>query len=279
MAKILLSLCISIVFILMACTAEQERLSFLQVKGDRIIDSADREVILNGINHVVKDPKKQYVYAADEQLFKNFRIYGFNCVRYGIIGDGLELEPGVINEEYLKEIDKRVKWAEENGIWLVLDMHQNLYGRKFSDGAPQWATLDDGLSHQSGNVWSDSYLISPAVQRAFDNFWNNKPASDGKGVQDHYLEVWRVLAERYKDAPSVAGFDIMNEPFMGVEAQDVFRDLLKGYAEGTVLQGGKLPNMNQLLTAFGSEASRIELLESLNDKELYRTMTGIAVIG
>lgn len=37
MAKILLSLCISIVFILMACTAEQERLSFLQVKGDRII--------------------------------------------------------------------------------------------------------------------------------------------------------------------------------------------------------------------------------------------------
>lgn len=276
MAKILLSLCISIVFILMACTAEQERFSFLQVKGDRIIDSADREVILNGINHVVKDPKKQYVYAADEQLFKNFRIYGFNCVRYGIIGDGLELEPGVINEEYLKEIDKRVKWAEENGIWLVLDMHQNLYGRKFSDGAPQWATLDDGLSHQSGNVWSDSYLISPAVQRAFDNFWNNKPASDGKGVQDHYLEVWRVLAERYKDAPSVAGFDIMNEPFMGVEAQDVFRDLLKGYAEGTVLQGGKLPNMNQLLTAFGSEASRIELLESLNDKELYRTMTGIA---
>ena len=34
MAKIFLSLCISIVFILMACTAEQERLSFLQVKGE-----------------------------------------------------------------------------------------------------------------------------------------------------------------------------------------------------------------------------------------------------
>ena len=33
MAKILLSLCISIVFILMACTAEQERLFFSSGKG------------------------------------------------------------------------------------------------------------------------------------------------------------------------------------------------------------------------------------------------------
>lgn len=276
MTKTFLSLCSGIVLMLMACTTEQEHLSFLQVKGNRITDSAGREVILNGMNHVVKDPAQRYVHAADEQLFKDFRTYGFNCVRYGIIWDGLEPAPGMINEAYLKEIDKRVKWAEENGIWLVLDMHQDLYSRKFSDGAPLWATLDENLPHQSGDVWSDSYLISPAVQRAFDNFWNNKPAADGKGVQDHYLEVWRVLAERYKDSPSVAGFDVMNEPFMGAEAQYIFEDLLRGYAEGVISRGGKLPDTDQLLAAFGSEASRIELLETLNDKELYRTMVGAA---
>lgn len=58
---------------------------------------------------------------------------------------------------------------------LILDMHQDLYSRKFDNGAPLWATLDDGAEHVTGTIWSDAYLMSPAVQRAFDNFWQNRP--------------------------------------------------------------------------------------------------------
>lgn len=154
-----------------AQTRQKDIMPFLRVESQRFVDTQNREVILNGINHVVKDPAQNYLYPDDEQLFQAFREYGFNCIRYGIIWDGLEPEPGVINEEYLQEIDKRVRWAEENGIWLVLDMHQDLFSRKFSDGAPIWATLDQEKPHQTGAIWSDAYLMSPAVQQAFDSFW------------------------------------------------------------------------------------------------------------
>ena len=174
-----------------AQTRQKDIMPFLRVENQRFVDTQNREVILNGINHVVKDPAQNYLYPDDEQLFQAFREYGFNCIRYGIIWDGLEPEPGVINEEYLQEIDKRVRWAEENGIWLVLDMHQDLFSRKFSDGAPIWATLDQEKPHQTGAIWSDAYLMSPAVQQAFDSFWQNAPAEDGVGIQDHYIQVWK----------------------------------------------------------------------------------------
>lgn len=143
---------------------------FASVRNEILVDSLGRELVLNGINHVTKSPEDRYVYPNDEQLFKEFRNWGINCIRYGINWDGLEPEPGQYNESYLQEIDRRVRWAEENGIYLILDMHQDLFGRKFGNGAPEWATLDESLPHATGEVWSDSYLISPAVQKSFDNF-------------------------------------------------------------------------------------------------------------
>lgn len=253
-----------------SCTVQEEKMPFLRVENQRFVDTQNREVILNGINHVVKDPAQNYLYPDDEQLFQAFREYGFNCIRYGIIWDGLEPEPGVINEEYLQEIDKRVRWAEENGIWLVLDMHQDLFSRKFSDGAPIWATLDQEKPHQTGAIWSDAYLMSPAVQQAFDSFWQNAPAEDGVGIQDHYIQVWKVLADRYKNSPAVAGFDVMNEPFMGSQAPLVFEDLLQGYVQSASQSGVTLPDIATLQESFMNETSRLELLETLQDKAFFR---------
>ena len=204
---------------------------FASVRNEILVDSLGRELVLNGINHVTKSPEDRYVYPNDEQLFKEFHNWGINCIRYGINWDGLEPEPGQYNESYLQEIDRRVRWAEENGIYLILDMHQDLFGRKFGNGAPEWATLDESLPHATGEVWSDSYLISPAVQKSFDNFWANSPAKDGTGIQDHYINVWGMLAERYADCKSVIGFDVMNEPFMGTQAQAVFQQFMEGYIQ------------------------------------------------
>lgn len=101
---------------------------FASVRNEILVDSLGRELVLNGINHVTKSPEDRYVYPNDEQLFKEFRNWGINCIRYGINWDGLEPEPGQYNESYLQEIDRRVRWAEENGIYLILDMHQDLFG-------------------------------------------------------------------------------------------------------------------------------------------------------
>ncbi|MGL4328974.1 MAG: glycoside hydrolase family 5 protein, partial [Tannerellaceae bacterium] len=229
--RILLAACCCILPITNSVSASTtNKAEHLINKNGMLTDANGRTVILNGLNHVNKNKSEGYLNVNDEELFKKFKSWGFNCIRYGIIWDGLEPEPGKINEAYLKEIDKRVKWAEENGIWLMLDMHQDLYGQAFSDGAPAWATLTNNAPHYKGNIWSEAYLISPAVQIAFDNFWKNAPAPDGIGIQDHYINAWKVVADRYKDAPAVLGFDIMNEPFPGTQAQEVMGNLLTSAA-------------------------------------------------
>ena len=253
----------------LATSTAQNSAEYLAIKGTHFVDQEGRTVILNGINHVNKNPEQKYLDANDKELFKQFKAWGFNFVRYGIHWDGLEPEPGVINEAYLREIDKRVAWAKEAGIWLMLDMHQDLYGRKFGNGAPDWATLDEGLPHQTGAVWSEAYIISEAVKKSFDNFWANKPASDGVGIQDHYINVWKVVAERYKDSPSVAGFDVMNEPFMGSPVNEVFPKLLEGYALGLYQAEGKTVDPAQLMAMFSNDEARNKLLATLNNSARY----------
>src|SRR5690625_7014008 len=109
-------------------------------------------------------------------------------------------------------------------------MHQDLFSVKYGDGAPEWATLDEDLPHVTGDVWSDAYLMSPAVQTAFDNFWNNTPAEDGVGIQDRFAQLWKHIAERYADNRTVIGYDILNEPFIGSDAQHVMPILLTAFA-------------------------------------------------
>jgi endoglycosylceramidase len=249
---------------------------FLSVDGNRIVDEKGRTVILNGINYVTKDPERYYDNINDDQLFRHFRNCGINCVRFGLSWKGIEPEPGKINEKYLQEVDKRVKLAEENDIRLILDMHQDLYGGKYGNGAPDWATLDEGLPHKTGDVWSDAYLLSPAIHKAFDNFWNNAPASDGVGIQDHYIFVWKTIAKRYANSPSVAGFDIMNEPFCGSESQSVLYKLLETYGTIIAESTGNTPSINELLDMWGTKQKRIEALKNLNEKDSYRRIVNSA---
>lgn len=273
--KIVCRFVVALAFVFpMSCadSVSQKSAEGLTVQGSRFVDSVGRIVVLNGINHVVKSPEQGYVYEGDEELFARFREWGINCVRYGIHWDRLEPEPGRIDENYLKELDKRVCWARRNNLMLILDMHQDLYSRKFDNGAPLWATLDDGAEHVTGTIWSDAYLMSPAVQRAFDNFWQNRPAPDGVGLQDHYANVWKVLAGRYADSVSVIGFDIMNEPFMGSRAQTVVDRLVEGCVESLPSGTDQLVSKPDFMRLWLDEDRRKALLELLDDRDLYSSI-------
>jgi endoglycosylceramidase len=253
------------------CTRDKTKTdSFISIEGQKFVDANGRQIIFNGINYISKSPAEKYIRGIEPELFTEFKSWGFNCIRFGIIWSGLEPEPGKYNEEYLAEIDKRIQWATDNGIYVFLDMHQDLYGSKFSDGAPEWATLDEGLPHYTGAVWSDSYLISPAVQTAFDNFWKNTPASDGIGIQDHYANLWKLLAKRYANNTTVIGYDIMNEPFMGTSANNVMPLMLGAYAQVFAEETGQNPpSAEELGSMWGEEKSRMEALDFISTKERY----------
>ncbi len=261
-----------LVFIVGSCNLNKNTQSdgFIRTEGQKFVDSNGRQVIFSGINFISKNPQENYLPQQNEQIFESFKNWGLNCIRLGIIWDGLEPEPGKYNEEYLKEIDKRIQWAADNNMYVFLDMHQDLYGAKYSDGAPDWATLDEGKPHYNGAVWSDSYLISPAVQTSFDNFWNNTPASDGIGVQDHYAKLWQHIAQRYANNTTVIGYDIMNEPFMGTSAQNIMPVMLEAYAQILVEETGQdPPSEEELVAMWSDEDSRLEALKLIESREKY----------
>lgn len=242
----------------------------ITVRGDRFVDDQGREVVLNGINVVSKSKEEQYLFQAGPEFYGRLRDWGINCIRFIVIWDGLEPAPGQYDEAYLQEIDKRIQWAADHDLFVVLDMHQDLYSVKYSDGAPAWATLDEGQPHEAGAVWSDAYMISAAVQTAFDNFWANAPAPDGIGLQDHYAKLWQHLARRYAGNPTVVGYDIMNEPFPGSAARQALPALLGAYGQLVFEVEGKQLSEEQLLEIWGSATGRAEALQLLSSRDHYR---------
>lgn len=182
----------------LAISAQAES-PFLAVHGERFVDVQGRQVVLHGMNVISKSKEENYLSWHDSDDFSAMRDWGMNCIRLGIIWDGVEPEPGRFADRYLDGVAERARWASQAGLYVILDMHQDLFSVLYSDGAPEWATIHEGKPHETGAVWSDSYMISPAVQTAFDNFWANSPASDGIGIQDHYAAAWQHVAERFAD--------------------------------------------------------------------------------
>ena len=190
---------------------------FIQASGTRFVEANGAALILHGINVENKDSKQGYLGDFGASDLDLIRSWGMNCIRLTIFWDGLEPEAGRIDRSYIERIARVIELAKARGIYVLLDMHQDLYSVKFSDGAPLWATLDEGKVHTKGRVWSDSYVSSEAVQTAFDHFWANSPVSDGVGLQDHYARVWQAVATRFAAEPAVVGYDLMNEPAPGVD--------------------------------------------------------------
>ncbi|MFO7729820.1 MAG: cellulase family glycosylhydrolase [Spirochaetia bacterium] len=248
------------------------------IKGNRFIDHKGNHLILHGMNMVCKDKDRAYIGPWDVHDFEKLKHWGFNVIRLGIIWDGLEPEPGVYDHNYLSKIDQFIQFAKAMDIYVYLDMHQDLFSCRFADGAPAWATLTDQLPHiDDGDIWSDAYFTSPSVQRSFDNFWNNKEAPDGKGIQTHYIELWQMVANRYKSEPNVIGYDVMNEPFVGSSANDIMELLFRRFAEKFIATDEEsVPPETDLSRMWLDGESKKALLEKLGDSENYAMLIDAA---
>lgn len=247
---------------------KQMKEKLITPNGKKFIDPQGRHTLLHGINMVCKEKERNYIGDYKEEDFRRLKEWGFNVIRLGIFWDGVEPEPGQYDDKYLDEIDKLIAMAEQNGISVFLDMHQDLFSCKYADGAPGWATLTEGLEHVQTELWSESYLLSGAVQAAFDNFWNNKEAVDGIGIQDHYINMWRYLAARYKSQESVIGYDIMNEPFLGSGVHQIISALLAEI--GKAMFPGEEIDLERLMVMYTDPVQKMEIMKLLTDKKLYK---------
>lgn len=212
----------------------------IRTRGTDFIDEHGRTRIFSGVNFPDKEGYGEGKFSLsplrDRSLLERCRACGFNVVRLGFTWAAVEPRPSEYNEKLLDDIGEILDRAGENGIYVILDMHQDLYYESCAggDGAPRWAALTDGcLPRPVRFVWAEGYFFHRDVQRAFDNFWTNAKVG-GRGLQDRYAELWKHIAEKFKDKPALFGYDLFNEPYPGSAGGKIFRKLMRSLAARTL---------------------------------------------
>jgi endoglycosylceramidase len=190
----------------------------LSHQGRWLTDQWGRVVNLHGVNLVQKFPPIAPAtagFGADDARF--LRDEGFNVVRLGVVFGAVMPRPGVIDQAYVDSIAETVRVLADEKVFTLLDFHQDGYGpATHGNGFPEWATLTDGLPNPP-DPFPSYYLTNPALQRAFDNFWENRPGPDGVPLQTHYAEAVHSVAAAVAAEDYVLGYDLMNEPWPGAD--------------------------------------------------------------
>jgi endoglycosylceramidase len=206
--------------------------------GPDIFDQLGRVVTLHGVDAVYKRapyelyPDPGHPWNFDQTDAARIAKLGFNVVRLGIEWEGLEPGYGSANSagicrvgqpgnprefnasiahRYLENVAKTVDLLGRDGIYTLLDMHQDVYSRLFlGEGAPNWAVCTDGKPIVPvGGRWSRNYG-NPTLAIAERHFWDNDVVGN---LQGQFDQVWGTVAHYFRNNPWVLGYDPYNEPF------------------------------------------------------------------
>ena len=178
----------------------------IHADADSIRDAQGRYVILRGANYSGLEFGNFIGHANGPEVsdFVQMASWGFNVIRLPIAWSYLEPQPNQLDDTYLRQqVDPILEFAAANGIVTVLEMHQFFWSPCFTNGngAPAWAC--------EGHGYPDSFN---GAARAGCEFLTGATAPDGRALQDHFVDVWRMIARRYAGDRRVAGFDFLNEP-------------------------------------------------------------------
>lgn len=210
-----------------------------------VYDEFGRRVVLRGVNlnhlgdYFVSDPRLPTTSPLTEDDWDDLDAQGVNVVRLVTTWSAWQPTRAVLDTDYLARVDAAVDAARRHGIHVVLDMHQDAWSKfVFTpsaetcppgthhqigwDGAPAWATYTDGFP----TCTPESREDSPAVRRAWENFYGNRD-----GIRTELSKLWGTLAAHYADEPTIAGFDLLNEPGPGFDADGTIVGLTAFYRE------------------------------------------------
>ncbi len=189
--------------------------------GRWLVDATGRVVMLHGVNDVAKGPPYYPAargFGADDVAF--LAAEGFNALRLGIDMQGLMGIPGQVDAGYIENLATTVADCAAGGLFVLLDFHQDGYAPKYNgNGFPDWMAIDDGLPNPPDAVFPLYYVQNPAMQRAFEHFWENTAIPGGDGLQDYFVQALQAVATRIAAEPMVIGTELMNEPWPGATWQ------------------------------------------------------------
>lgn len=207
----------------------QTRSKFVSTRGTEFVAPDGKALFLKGINlgnwllpegymfEFKKANSPQKIYTAINQLvgesearlfwkrfqdnyitredIKFIRRAGFNSVRvpfsYRLFVSG---EPRKLEGAGYELLDRVINWCKEENLYVVLDMHA-------APGGQTGDNIDDGSGYP--------FLFESAED------------------QDLTVKIWRKIAARYKDEPTVIGYDLLNEPIAHYFDKDYFNPKLE----------------------------------------------------
>lgn len=152
---------------------------YVHTSGQKLLDENNKEVLIKGIafgNNVWSNPSLPPVNHHTENSYKELNKLGFNSIRF-YINYGL-FENDNTPYEYKQSgwdwLDKNIAWAKKYKIKLVLNMHY-----------PQGGFQSNGNGME---LWTD------------------------KTNQARLTALWKAIAKRYKNEPTIMAYDLLNEP-------------------------------------------------------------------
>ena len=153
---------------------------FKDVSSYRLIDQAFREMVgPDFTDQFWKAFKDNYITREDIAYIKQT---GMNSIRLPFHYKSFTEEDYMglkSNQDGFARIDSVIKWCKEEGLYVILDMH-------------------DAPGGQTGDNIDDSYGYP----------W----LFESEESQQLFCEIWEKIANRYKDEPAILGYDLLNEP-------------------------------------------------------------------
>ncbi len=190
-------------------SSEPERLPWLKASGRWIVDEDGNFVLLRGADYMGMEFGW---FGHSEEDFERMRSWGFNVVRLPIAWSYVEPEEGYYDDSYLATVDTVISWCRENGLYVILDMHQWNWAPKFDgNGLPDWAV--------------EQYTSQDQAKFGFFT----DAATQGK-----FFDMWRYVADRFKDESTIFAYDIFNEPNVdyGLMSEGAFLEKLLTFYQG-----------------------------------------------
>ncbi len=208
---------LALILCLMISNQQNFSQSFLTVSGSKIVDQNGQEIYFKGmglggwlepegymfgmssfanspsqiqkkIQDLIGADNTNAFYSAFRKNFvteidiKALASWGFNLVRlpfhYNILTP--PDSPGVYSASGFAIFDSLISWCKKYNIYVILDLHCAPGG-------------------ESNNTISD---YDPSVP----SLWQDT------AKQTRTVDIWRTIASRYKNEPTVAGYDLLNEP-------------------------------------------------------------------
>ncbi|CAF0798530.1 unnamed protein product [Brachionus calyciflorus] len=229
-----------IIFSIKIVHIELSSLPRIKIKGKWFVDQDDRVVLFHGINAVKKEfpwiPDSTNLNLTNETQLNFMKNWGFNSARVGIMWSGLYPEKGKLNLTYVNEMKKIVNLLEKYGIYVIIDLHQDMMSSKFAayDGFPLWFLNELPsskfpfpwpLTNKSIEANVFAAYITEACSFAFQCLYDNV-----NKVQEYFFEYWRTVAQLFSNSTSILAYEIINEPWAGNIFQNPFL-LLPGIAD------------------------------------------------